>query len=151
MKNRLGLLVLFLGILWTSSCHPCETDSQITEVNYGVYFGECLGYCAHDLFLTDGQSKSHHHFNGGAPDRMCTEDYTHWSSLTASIDFNEFKQLEEIIGCPDCADGGAEWIEITNDGETYRVTFEYMDAPNTVSGYIGDLRDQMDIMKEVCL
>lgn len=151
MKIKLNLIILLSGLLWVSSCHPCEPDSQVTEVKYGTYFGECWGYCAHDLDLKEGVSDSYHHWYGGAPDRMCSEPYDHWQSLTESIDFGEFKQLDETIGCPDCADGGAEWIEITNDGETYRVTFEFMNEPNTVSAYIDELRAQMEIMKEVCL
>ena len=29
-----------------------------------------------------------------------------------------------MYGCPDCADGGSEWVEITHEGITKRVTFE---------------------------
>ncbi len=151
MKNRIGLLVLFLSMLWLASCHHCDTNYDISQVKYGTSFGECFGYCAHDLTLEEGTSDSYHHWYGGAPDRHCTESYDNWSSLTESIDFEAFKELPEVIGCPDCADGGAEWIEITADGETHRVTFEYHNDPETVENYIGELRNQMEVMKDICL
>ena len=31
--------------------------------------------------------------------------------------------MPEIVGCPDCADGGGEWIEVNVAGESHRVTF----------------------------
>ena len=37
---------------------------------------------------------------------------------------DSFFILEERIGCPDCADGGSEWIEILANNKTYKVTFE---------------------------
>ncbi len=149
MQIKIGFIALVLILF--ASCHHPDTSIKITEVKYGTYFGECWGYCAHDLMLTDGSSNSHHHWYGGAPDRMCTETYSHWQSLTESIDFDEFQQLNEVIGCPDCADGGAEWIEITTDGGTHKITFEYFNEPNETNAYIQELRDQMEVMKEVCL
>lgn len=151
MNYRIGLVALVFSVLMFSACHECETDPSITEVKYGISFGECIGYCGHDITLTDGSSDSHHYYYWGAQDLLCSESYSNWESLTSSINFDNFKDLDAIIGCPDCADGGAEWIEITSDGETHKVTFEYFDEPNTTSGYIQELRDQMDIMKNICL
>jgi hypothetical protein len=40
-------------------------------------------------------------------------------------DITEFWNLPDRIGCPDCTDGGAEWIKIEKDGKTKKVVFEY--------------------------
>ena len=33
--------------------------------------------------------------------------------------------LAGVHGCPDCADGGAEWIEVRSNQDSIRTTFEY--------------------------
>jgi hypothetical protein len=35
-----------------------------------------------------------------------------------------FLNCLNVIGCPDCADGGGEWIEVSVAGESHRVTFD---------------------------
>ena len=45
--------------------------------------------------------------------------------INAASNFDAFKNLNEVYGCPDCADGGAEFIEIIKNEEVHRVTFEY--------------------------
>ena len=52
-----------------------------------------------------------------------------WDSLTAAVDKRSFEKLDSIIGCPDCADGGAEWIQIEYGGKKKKVTFDYGNAP----------------------
>ena len=53
--------------------------------------------------------------------------------------------MPETIGCPDCADGGAEWIEIKlANGEKHKVTFEYMNAPSAFKNYISGLRGLLE-------
>jgi len=47
-----------------------------------------------------------------------------WNGILDSFNFDEYIQLDDVYGCPDCAVGGSEWIEITHEGITKRVTFE---------------------------
>ena len=67
-----------------------------------------------------------------------------WDSLTGLIDLDEFMALDTVIGCPDCADGGAEWIEIVFEETRYKVTFEYFNAPEVMDQYIDSLRNYQD-------
>ena len=46
---------------------------------------------------------------------------------------DEVFALKEIIGCPDCLDGGAEWIEVSCDGKAHRVEFDYHAPPSAIS------------------
>lgn len=55
-----------------------------------------------------------------------------WSELQTLIDFVVMQELEEVIGCPDCADGGATYIELTQNGESKRVTFETGNPPSAL-------------------
>ena len=53
-------------------------------------------------------------------------------------------EFEDVIGCPDCADGGGEWIEVTFDDTVKRITFEYGDTLEPIQNLI----DQMRIIRE---
>ena len=33
-----------------------------------------------------------------------------WNGILNEINLKEFYSLKDFYGCPDCADGGAEWI-----------------------------------------
>ncbi len=52
--------------------------------------------------------------------------------------------MDNVIGCPDCADGGSEWLELGFEGDVKRVTFEYMNEPDELKDIIVDLRGLMD-------
>ena len=47
-----------------------------------------------------------------------------WQQFISLIDFGYFQSLDDVYGCPDCADGSAEFIEIIYDGVAKQVTFE---------------------------
>ena len=61
--------------------------------------------------------------------------------LTAQIDFDEIIKYDDVIGCPDCTDGGAEWIEVIQNGQSKKITFEYGDTLETINPLINMLRD----------
>ena len=52
-------------------------------------------------------------------------DAQQWDRLVSLIDFEKMQSMEEVYGCPDCTDGGSEWIEVAIGGEIKKVTFEY--------------------------
>jgi len=136
MKIQLFLVM----ILSTFSLVSCETEKQVLNTNadmkdltikYGTSFGMCVGACKRELTFTNDEVAYTLYYNEGrgatgeAPKtytEKVTADFS--SELAKSVDFETFKKLEERIGCPDCADGGAEWIEITKNDSRHKVTFE---------------------------
>jgi len=38
-------------------------------------------------------------------------------------------ELDPVYGCPDCADGGAAYLEVALDGTSLRVEMEFGDPP----------------------
>ena len=64
----------------------------------------------------------------------------YWKQLTASVAVDSVFALPERIGCPDCADQGAEWIEIFTEGKSHRVTFEYQQNPPGLEALLRQLR-----------
>jgi hypothetical protein len=67
-----------------------------------------------------------------------------WKYFKTQLNINDFFNLPKTIGCPDCADSGAEWIEIELvGGEKQKVTFEYGNEPDMLNDYVVKLREQM--------
>ena len=60
------------------------------------------------------------------------------------MDLKEVHAMDDIIGCPDCADGGAEWLELGFEDRVKRVTFEYMNEPEQLGDIIPELRILME-------
>lgn len=80
----------------------------------GLSYGECLGYCWHQLTITDRELELRHASNDGDPDR------TSYGRLTATGDANlgaleaalRERDLLETYGCPDCNDGGDAFLDL---------------------------------------
>jgi hypothetical protein len=71
-----------------------------------------------------------------------------WRSLKTLANQVAFSKQPERLGCPDCADGGAEYIELQTGDQKYRITFEY---GQTIPGFellVDALRTQRNAFKE---
>ncbi|MBC8311924.1 MAG: hypothetical protein H8E72_06430 [Candidatus Marinimicrobia bacterium] len=120
-------IILIIDII----LNPVDTSYTI---NSGTSFGECWGYCLSELdlqgtnanFTIYGWWEDDPDFPTLSIDSSISID--EWNEILDVFDFDEYMQLDEMYGCPDCADGGSEWIEITHDGITKRVTFEANDS-----------------------
>ena len=65
---------------------------------------------------------------------------TEWTNLIDLIDLEAFQALDDRIGCPDCADGGAEWVQIDWKAGGKRVTFENGQQLKGLDEFIDKLR-----------
>ncbi len=158
MMKFFKLAIIIFPILLFFSCAEDEDvlltyNSDIISIEYGTSFGECLGYCIRSIEITgldvefDASSMT---VTDKLPDinisgEISVED---WENLVNKIDFVVFRNLEEVMGCPDCDDGGAEWIEITTSELSHKVTFEYYNEPEELQNYIDDLRNLMEQYEE---
>lgn len=160
MKMQLMLLMILSTIFAIS----CEKDSKVLDnelgmgnyvVNYGTSFGMCVGPCKKEMnlikdelvftvFKTEGRGAV-----GGTPETY-KEKLT--SSLAndviQSIDYEGFKKLTEVIGCPDCADGGTEWVEIAKGDSKHKVTFEFGKSPKEIEKLVTILREKRVYFEE---
>lgn len=111
------------------SMQPSQTPAQQLSIKTGTYFGECLGYCNDELSITSEKMiylKTTNVKDETYPDiveeaAITTED---WNDLVALVDLDTFNALPDTIGCPDCADQGGEWVEISDGRTTKRIDFE---------------------------
>ncbi|MEQ8470656.1 MAG: hypothetical protein RIC35_05700 [Marinoscillum sp.] len=137
------ITVLLLSVVVLS----CDDDAPILDADifYGTSFGECSGYCITETRINDRaiQVIAKKWFNNDKDQQVANGQLTdeQHSSILSGIDAEKFADLPETIGCPDCADGGAEWLELKVDGELKRVTFEYRDSINGIDEAVKILRN----------
>ena len=119
---------------------------EIVEFKTGTYFGECLGYCLSELNITANDA-DYTLYGWDENDPVYqpvaisdTVDSIIWEDLNTLFDFDLFMSLDSIIGCPDCADGGAEWFEIIVDDMIKRVTIEYGSSVDGFDDFIESIR-----------
>jgi hypothetical protein len=121
-------------------------DKNITRFEYGTDFGRCIGYCTNVMTISNKQI----HFkaiNRNAQTANAVFEKTQklnkkdWQQLKLLTHQNAISQLPERIGCPDCADGGSEWVEIHfGPSNTKRILFENGHAPKALEKLVRSFR-----------
>ncbi len=140
-----SIILLFLVCGLSVSCEKKEeNNNEIIKIKYGTSFGECIGYCKKDILLEPGNiTYTRSGWQDTIETNTCSETLAgeSWNILKTGIDTLQFFELSEIFGCPDCADGGAEYIEITTgSGRKHKVTYEYMNEPGALEDIVPELR-----------
>ena len=132
-----------------SSCQisgPSEEVRGVSQINSGTSFGFCIGYCHTELTIQSSEltfsRKSWDRGDSTPPDQLVerTISSSLWRSLVDLVEFEVITQMKDVYGCPDCTDGGSEWIEITHLGVSKRVTFEYNAILEPISVLVDSLR-----------
>lgn len=113
-------------------------------IRIGTSFGECLGYCWKEVILDEeaivviarGWDAEAY------PEKVYEEKMKPelWAQLQTTADFSTLEQMDEVYGCPDCADGGAEWVTMTLSGRIETVKFEYGAKLEPLAGLLELLR-----------
>lgn len=151
--NKIKILSLLLIILLTACLNdPTDngngelekiSDRSITIIT-GTSFGMCLGYCVLEATVTmDSVTyESSSWQKDKYPAKLYRESISseEWDKLVTLIDMDTFEKLDDVIGCPDCADGGAEWIEIKMGDRKKKVTFEYGNSLEGMKELLNQLR-----------
>ena len=116
----------------------------------GTSFGECLGYCYRELTISNGTAEFvERAWDGSRPDLTVTEALRReeWMRLQELADPARLETVPDVLGCPDCADGGAEWVEIETRTKTERVMFEFgtsVEALDELLPLLRELRNRYD-------
>lgn len=119
------------GLAACSSGAPTAND--VRQVVSTTSFGMCVGYCSTRLEVSESQAvliRSARGGRGGAdlPDQRFAAPLTpaEWQDIAAMAASASIDRLPATIGCPDCADGGAESLAIARGADEPRtVTFEH--------------------------
>ena len=129
--NRKNLAVVLLVSIVALSCQDDNPTKPVSSlvVRNGTSYGECAGYCKQELTIDGTQAvlvRQDLRDPQNNPDITVTVTITQgeWSALVKRIDDEAIAKLPDVLGCPDCADGGAEWIVVERNGQRHSVMFE---------------------------
>ena len=119
---------LIAGFLTIISCSSSKVgNTEIVSIKHGTSFGMCEGYCFNEVEYNK-EYKIETKKNWTTSDvkvQKSNMNSTDWQQLLAIIDLKKVMSLNEIYGCPDCADQGQEWIEIKTKNTTKRIKLEF--------------------------
>ena len=113
----------------------CEKNasSEVYTISNGTSFGMCAGYCIRELVVTTDATARYTATSWDTVsyptlvlDTMIT--LAEWNDLMSLADLEVLKTFPAVVGCPDCADGGAEWISFDDGSQVKKVTIEYGDT-----------------------
>lgn len=145
MQSSYQYLLLLISLV-TVAYGNFETK-DIQSISSGLSFGMCRGYCQSSINITSNPfqliaSRQPNFAQKGFPplQRQFTFSSNEWEQLLSLINSKTFIALDDTIGCPGCADGGIEWIEIDWTDGTKRVTFESGRAIKGMEGLIEQLQ-----------
>jgi len=127
-SKRLPSLLLLSGLLTACSASSPSAPSPVVKIRATTSFGLCVGYCRTTLEITSQEAVFlRESQNSTLPDQRSTAPVSaaDWAALVQAVDRRHLEALPEVIGCPDCADGGAESLQVVGADWQRSVTFEY--------------------------
>jgi hypothetical protein len=92
----------------------------------------CVGYCTTRLEISEAQAVLVREARGGRgaqnlPEQRIAAPLTpgEWQEIARLAGDTSLDGLPPVVGCPDCADGGAESLTVARADESRSVAFEY--------------------------
>lgn len=148
-------LFLFLAVI--SILAGCNTAKEASKTNsvlsivHGTSFGHCRGYCIKEIHFSasslDYKEVSRDTVN--FPVKETTEKFTQsqLDELATQIDWKKWEALDSIIGCPDCADRGAEYLIISSEKGTKKVLYDAHSTPEGLENILKTIREKRRVFE----
>lgn len=122
-------LIAAFALTLTGCASATTPPVEIRQIVSTTSFGMCVGYCSTRLEISEGQAIFIRDGRGGRgaaelPDQRFTQTLTpaEWQEFSRLASRTNLDGLPTTIGCPDCADGGAETLSINGERT---VTFDH--------------------------
>jgi hypothetical protein len=132
MKGFGRLVLAAVVALTLTSCGEGVGAQGVHQVVSTTSFGMCVGYCSTQLEISEGQAVLTRTSRGGRgaqelPDQRFTQTLTaeEWTEIARLAAAVKFDGLPPVIGCPDCADGGAESLTVIGGTVPKTVSFDH--------------------------
>jgi hypothetical protein len=130
-RAKLWIVAAALALTACASALPTPTASNVSQIVSTTSFGMCQGYCSTRLEIASGQAVLIREPGGRGPRTLVTQRFTatlssaEWEEISQLAAHTDLSSLPNVIGCPDCADGGAETLTIARGSETRTISLEH--------------------------
>lgn len=144
MKSLLQIiLILCIGTGCTNNND--ELVEGFEYIRHGTSYGFCVGYCQQNIKITESEltlNRSSWYQEDKYPEisKTFVLPDSIWKKIKTSLDVNSFFNTDTIHGCPDCADGGAEFIEIKTKTKLHKVLYEAGNPPKKLAVFAKELQ-----------
>lgn len=149
--SRLLSVAAVTLVLLLSACGESTTGaSDVSFVEWTSSFGFCLptAHCTTRLRVTGGQAVLTLESRESPAVRTETQlTAAEADALAVAAARARFAGLGPVIGCPDCADGGAETLTLIVGGEQRTVTFEYNARLDPLEPLLGQMRSLVERLR----
>jgi len=128
MKRCRRLLIALSAVTACSSSPAGEAANGDVVIAQGTSFGKCVGYCLTELVVARDSARltqtSRDSVRYPRKTQIVAISDADWQRLQSLARPATLAQVEGTHGCPDCADGGAEWVELRTAERSIRATYE---------------------------
>ena len=145
-------------ILLLAACAPTretggpsgpDPGPDLPQINYGWSYGECWGESRGELIVSADSAISFE-IRGWENETYLTvtgtaHDAT-MDAIEAAYDALDRRSLDSVYGCPDCNDGGAEYVLFLDDIDPPQSDWEAGSAPAELQAISDALRALADAM-----
>lgn len=150
------LLAAFAALALTACATAPAPAASVTRVVSTTSFGMCMGYCTTRLEITEDEavlireprggrgSAINHHAQPQRYTRPLSD--TEWREIQRLAAQTDLTTVPDVVGCPDCADGGAEGLTIEGPSGAESVSLEFRAALPQAQGlldWVRALRDEL--------
>ena len=154
-SKRLGSRFIWAVVaslaLSSGACSDSTTGaSDVSFVEWKSSFGFCAptAYCTTRLRVTGRQAVLTLESRESAPVSIEEQlNAREADSLAEAAARARFEGLPPVIGCPDCADGGAETLTVGAEDEQRTLTFEYNARLDELEPLLGQMRSLMERLR----
>ncbi len=148
------LLSFFILILLLSSCSKTTVTNSGDPFIFGHYYGQCHGNCTHMFQIIDNAVYPDEVDYGFVDLRfsdepLSAEDYLLVQDLAQDIPQELLDSSTDVYGCPDCADGGGIYLEITVDSEVRKWQFDTADTEDISESIVAYKNKLFEISSEL--
>ncbi|GAB3944476.1 hypothetical protein GCM10028805_12050 [Spirosoma harenae] len=147
------ILIIAFGGCMSSFTPQDQPETTGLIIRTGTSAGMCVGYCAYD-YVFNGSSvtltQSGNRTQSTVSPKSCqsTISQDDWNTLQSAANLDAFSKQPTVIGCPDCTDAGAEYVELELGDKKHRVTFPFAQTIPGFESLLKALRSQRAAFKE---
>jgi hypothetical protein len=134
LSRRFALAAVVATALSLPACgnEGSSASPSIRQIVSTTSFGMCMGYCSTRLEISEGEAVLVRSARGGRgasdlPDQRfeTTLSESEWQEIARLAENTNLDGLPPVIGCPDCADGGAESLTIVGATGAKEIKFNH--------------------------